>query len=105
LNISREHLQDSALIQRISNIMTKRVVKWLDEESKKDPAKYKQFWLEFNQFVREGVYADPAFKEDVAKLLRFESSNLGDGELTSLEEYVSRMPADQDKIYYICIPR
>lgn len=104
LNLSREHLQDSALIRRISNVLTKRALKWLDEEAKKDPSKYADFWSEFGSFLREGVCTDLTFKDDLAKLLRMESSIIGDGKLTSLEEYVSRMDKDAKEIFFLCAP-
>jgi len=104
LNISREHLQDSNLIQRISNVLTKRILKWFDEEFQRDPAKYEKFWNEFGSFLKEGVCMDYTFKEDVAKLLRMESSTLPAGKLTSLDEYISRQ-ADEDKeIYFVVAP-
>jgi len=103
LNLSREHLQDSALIRRISNVLTKRILKWLDEESKKNPEKYIEFWDEFGSFIREGVCTDFSFKEDLAKLLRFDSSNQKD-KLTSLEEYNSRMDQEQKEIFYLSVP-
>jgi len=104
LNLSREHLQDSALIRRISNVLTKRVLKWLDEEAKKNPEKYAEFWEEFSIFIREGVCTDFAFKEEISKLIRMESSALKGGTLTSLDEYVSRMDKDQREVYYLCVP-
>jgi TNF receptor-associated protein 1 len=104
LNLSREHLQDSALIRRISNVLTKRILKWLDEESKKNPEKYSEFWEEFGSFLREGICTDFAFKEDIAKLLRYESSGQPSGQLSSLDEYVSKMDKDQKEIFYLCVP-
>ncbi len=104
LNLSREHLQDSALIKRIGTVLTKRILKWLDEESKKDPAKYNKFFEEFGNFLREGICTDSNFREDIAKLLRMESSQSKEGEITSLDEYIARMDAEQKEVYYICVP-
>jgi HSP90 family molecular chaperone len=104
LNISREHLQDSSLVQRIGNVITKRIVKWLDEEARKDPKKYNLFFDEFGMFIKEGVCTDFPNKEDIAKLLRFESSALPAGESTSFDEYMQRAPADQKDIYYLVAP-
>jgi len=85
-------------------VLTKKILKWLDEESKKNPEKYNDFWEEFGSFIREGVCTDFGFKEDIAKLLRSETSSMTEGKLTSLEEYVSRMDTEQKEIFYLCVP-
>jgi HSP90 family molecular chaperone len=59
---------------------------------------------EFGSFIREGVCTDFGFKEDIAKLLRSESSALPAGKLTSLEDYVSRISEDQKEIFFLCVP-
>jgi len=104
LNLSREHLQDSALIKRLSGVLTKRFLKFLDKESKDDKEKYGKFYAEFMNFLKEGVCTDYVHKEDISKLLRMESSAAPAGELTSLSEYVSRMPKTQKDIYYLIVP-
>jgi len=86
LNLSREHLQDSALIRRISNVLTKRILKWFGDEATKNPEKYKEFWDEYGNFLREGICTEFAFKEDIAKLLRAESSGAEGVKLVSLDE-------------------
>ena len=74
LNISRETMQDSLLMRKLSTVLSKRVVKFLQENAKKEPAEYLKFYEEFGQFIKEGVYTDFDNKNEVAKLLRFESS-------------------------------
>lgn len=105
LNLSREHLQDSSLIRRINNVLTKRILKWLDEEARADPKKYETFWNEFGPFLKEGLCTDFSLKEEIGKLLRFESSHTKPGELTSLDEYIERMGSDQKDIFYLCVPQ
>jgi len=85
LNISRETMQDSALMRKLSSVLSRRVVRFLGENAKKDPAEYLKFFAEFGQFIKEGVYTDFANKEETAKLLRFESSRGEAGELISLD--------------------
>jgi HSP90 family molecular chaperone len=104
LNISREHMQDSSLIQKLNSVLTKRILKFLEEENKKDPEVYSKWYQEFGTFLKEGVCSDFKWKEDIAKLLRFESSKLDIGNTTTLEEYVSRMKPDQKEIYYLVVP-
>ena len=105
LNISREHTQDSALIRKLSAVITKRVLKWLDEESRRDATQYEKFIKEFGFFLKEGVCTDTVNKMEIAKLLRFESSH-GDtpGVLSSLDQYIDRMPANQTHVYYLTVP-
>lgn len=104
LNVSREMLQDNALIARLRNVMTARIIKWLLEESKRDPKKYKLFATNFGNFLKEGVCADYGFKSDIAALLRFPSTKCEKDEVISFDDYVERMPKDQDCIFYTCSP-
>jgi HSP90 family molecular chaperone len=103
LNISRESMQDSALLRRINNAMTRRLLRFLDEQSKADPAKFENFFNEFGPYLKEGACTDLNHKSDIAKLLRFHSTVTikSKSRLTSLDEYVSRMPVDQPAIYYL----
>ncbi|ORX56380.1 heat shock protein Hsp90 [Hesseltinella vesiculosa] len=104
LNVSRELLQDN-ILARLRNLMTSRVLKWLDSEAKKDQTKYNEFFLDFGQFLKEGACTDHMHKRDLAKLLRFESSKTGSGELTSLEAYQERKQDKQEAIYYLLTPK
>ncbi len=101
LNISRETMQDSALIAKLKRVLTKRLIKRLSEEAGSDPKKYKEFFEKFGRFIKEGVYSDFDNRSDLAKLLRYDSSKMKDGELTSLDEYIERMPEKQKEIYFI----
>jgi molecular chaperone HtpG len=104
LNISRETMQDSALLRKLNEVLTKRVLKWLDEEAKADPEKYDRFHREHGHCLKEGVATDWTHREAIAKLLRFESSHTEAGKTTSLPDYVSRMGAEQKEIYYLLAP-
>ncbi|MDR0434394.1 MAG: molecular chaperone HtpG [Gracilibacteraceae bacterium] len=101
LNISRETLQDSALIAKLNDVITSRFIKFLQDEAKNDPAKYAQFWEKFGRFIKEGAANDFAHKNDLLKLMRFESSKKAAGELVSLAEYAERAPETQKAIYYV----
>lgn len=101
LNISRQSLQDNALVIKLRKVLTKRVIKFLVEEAGRDSAKYLEFWKTFGIFIKEGVTSDFEHRSELAKLLRFESSASEPGEMISLEDYVGRMREGQDKIYYI----
>lgn len=101
LNISRESMQDSALVQKIGRVITKRLLKMLAEEAAKDPERYATFYKQFSTFLKEGVATDHTHREALAKLLRYESSMLEAGQTTSLEDYISRMKSDQKGVYYL----
>ncbi|MFP7754504.1 molecular chaperone HtpG [Thermodesulfobacteriota bacterium B35] len=101
LNISRQALQDNALVIKLRKVLTKRFLKFLDEEAKRDAEKYQQFWKTFGIFLKEGVTTDFEYQKEIARLLRFESSASEPGELISLDDYISRMKEGQEEIYYI----
>ncbi|WP_310600813.1 molecular chaperone HtpG [Desulfobulbus sp.] len=101
LNISRQSLQDNALVVKLRKVLTKRVIKFFAEEAGRDADAYREFWQTFGIFIKEGVTSDFEHRTELAKLLRFESSASEPGSMISLDEYVGRMKDGQDKIYYI----
>jgi len=100
LNVSREILQDSPLVDSIKSGVTKRVLSSLQTMSEKEPEKYQSFWNEFGKVLKEGPAEDFANKESIAKLLRFASSST-DEQSVSFENYIKNMPKEQESIYYI----
>jgi len=104
LNISRETMQDSALMQKLNKVLTTRFLKFLDGQAEKDPETYEKFYAEYQRFLKEGVVTDFTHKEAVGKLLRYESSLLEKGKLTSLSDYVKRMGSEQKEIYCLMAP-
>ena len=104
LNISRETMQDSALVQKLGDVITKRFLKFLDSEAKDNAEKYQEFYQQFSRFIKEGTITDSKHREPLAKLLRFESSMTEDGRVTGLDEYVTRMKEEQKDIYYLQAP-
>ncbi|HEX9667675.1 MAG TPA: molecular chaperone HtpG [Thermodesulfobacteriota bacterium] len=104
LNISRETMQDSSLVQKINDVITKRFLKFLEEEAKERKEKYEEFYNKFGLFLKEGIVTDINYREQLSKLLRFESSQLEKGKLSSFSEYVLRMKEDQKEIYYLNAP-
>ena len=99
LNISRETMQDTTLMQKLNKVLTSRFLKFLDEQSEKEAAAYEKFYHEYQRFLKEGIVMDFTHKEALGKLLRFESSSLDKGKLTSLADYVKRMNSEQKDIY------
>ena len=102
LNVSREILQDSKVTQAIRKGCTKRVLKMLEKLGNKDAEKYQTFGDEFGQVLKEGPAEDTANKEQIAKLLRFASTQEDTAvQSASLPAYIERMKEGQDKIYYV----
>lgn len=101
LNISRESMQDSSLIQKLNKVITKRFLKLLEEKAKKEPEVYDDFWGKFGLFLKEGVTTDHTHRDHILKLLRYESSYTEEGKTTSLADYLSRAPEGQKEIYYL----
>ena len=102
LNLSRESAQDSALLRKLSSVITKKILKWLHDESVRDSEQYTQFFDYFGQFLKEGVCTDAINKTDLARLLRYNSSACTDTrQSVSLDEYIARMPENQTNIYYL----
>ena len=101
LNISRETLQDNALVVKLNKVVTGRLLKFLEEQAKNDPDKYREFWGNFGSFIKEGAATDFVHKDGLVKLLRFESNITKENELISLEQYVQRMQEEQKAIYYV----
>ncbi len=100
LNVSRESVQASAVIGKINKILTNQVIQKLKVMANKDPEKYLEFWVEFGQFLKEGVAANDDNREELSPLLRFRSTTLPD-KWSSLDDYLEHMQPGQEKIYYI----
>jgi len=102
LNVSREILQGSKVIDSIRSGSVKKVLSMLEKIAKNDPEKYQKFWQEFGKVIKEGPAEDLANREKIGKLLRFATTHSGDEEQNvSLEDYIGRMQEGQDKIYFI----
>lgn len=104
LNISRETMQDRSLIEKLNKVITKRFLKFLEEEAKNRVDGYNEFYAEFGHFIKEGAALDYTHKDQLVKLLRFESSLTEKGKTTSLADYVSRLQSEQKEIYYLTGP-
>ena len=101
LNISRETMQDSALVSKLNKVVTGRFLKFLGGQATSEPKLYKEFWEKFKLYIKEGAANDYTHRKELVKLLQFESSNTLSGELVSLADYVGRMKEDQKAIYFV----
>jgi TNF receptor-associated protein 1 len=104
LNISRETMQDKALLDKLGKVITKRFLKLLEEEATQRVDAYNEFYAQFGIFLKEGAALDFTHKDQLVKLLRWESSLTEKGKTTSLADYVSRMKDGQKEIYYLVAP-
>ena len=101
LNISREMLQHDRQLKVIANNIEKKIKSELVKLMKDDREKYQQFWTAFGmQFKYALMNAYGQNRDTIRDLLLFWSSK--ENKLTSLKEYVDRMPESQEKIYYVC---
>lgn len=101
LNISRETMQDSALVKKLNQVVTKRFIKFLGTEAEREKAKYDEFYGKFSRFLKEGAATDFENREAIAKLLRYESSMTEPGETTGLDDYLNRAREGQEAIYFV----
>ena len=99
LNVSREILQDNAILARIKSASVKKVLAELSKMAKNESEKYDKFYKEFGKVLKEGLYSDFENKEKILDLLRFKS--IKSVEQTTLASYKESMGEEQKEIYYI----
>ncbi len=104
LNVSREMLQQDRQIQAIRKHLVKKVVDSLKRLALDEPAEYEKFWVEFGPVVKEGLLDFSEKRDRIFDLVLAPSTN-EDTKLTSLPDYVARMPEEQEAIYYIAGPK
>jgi len=106
LNLSRELLQDSSLIRKLRQVLTNRVLRYLQERSRKERKSYMEFYKDYSFFLKEGIVTsnEQYEKEEIAKLLRFECASLPAGETISIPEYTEKMKPGQREIFYLSAP-
>lgn len=99
LNISRETLQENTILRKISQTATRQLLSHLERLAKNDPEKYETIWKLHGRYLKFG-FDSYQYRDRVAALLRYASSTQGD-KLSSLDDYISRMKADQKEIWYV----
>ncbi|KAK7794537.1 hypothetical protein R5R35_009660 [Gryllus longicercus] len=106
LNLSRELLQNSALIRKLQNVLANRILRFLHDKSVKETEEYDKFYKDYGLFLKEGIVSthEQVHKEEIGKLLRFESSLKPSGEKVSLPQYCSRLKQGQRDIFYLAAP-
>ena len=99
LNVSRELLQNSPTLRKISKTLKKRILTELGKLKEKDPEKFEKFWENFGAVIKEGIYEDADSKVDILELSKFKSVN--NQSSIFLSEYLDKMHKKQDAIYYL----
>lgn len=100
LNISRETLQENRTVRVIRKALTGKVLGWLGEMMENDMEKYRRFFTNFGDLIKEGIYADLEHRDDLADLLLVWTSGSGDLR-KSLRTIVEELPEEQDRLFYI----
>ncbi|QDH16882.1 molecular chaperone HtpG [Swingsia samuiensis] len=99
LNVSREMLQTTPVLARIRKAVTKKVLAEIKNKAKTADEKFNSFWENFGAVIKEGLWEDSEYKQEIASFARFHSTHSDD--LTTLDDYISRMKEGQDAIYFL----
>jgi molecular chaperone HtpG len=100
LNISRETLQYSAVLEKIKKSLVNKVLSELKKKSKENEEEYLKFWNNFGAVLKEGLCESSEYREKILEICRFYSSKSTD-KMISLAEYIDRIKIGQDKIYFL----
>jgi molecular chaperone HtpG len=99
LNVSREMVQNSPVIRKISKSITKRILSELKKNLKKDETEFDVFWNQFGKVLKEGLYEDYENRDKIAEITRVYSFK--HDKLVTLDRYIEEMAEKQEKIYYL----
>ena len=101
LNVSREILQEDALIRKIRKNLVKKVLDTLQEMKDSEPQEYRAFWGRFGKVLKEGLHVDPDNRDRLKQLVLVETSKGAPGEWFSLKDCVDRMQPGQKDLYFL----
>jgi molecular chaperone HtpG len=101
LNVSREMLQDDAVIRKIKSNITGKILATLAEMMKEKPEEYDAFYTSFGRILKEGLHFDYENGDKLKALLLFRSAKTEGNKLVSLKQYAEAMPEAQKEIYYL----
>jgi len=99
LNVSREILQSNAVMNKIQKSSVKKVLSELSKMAKKDTEKYEEFYAEFGNVLKEGLYSDFDNREKILELMKFNTVN--STETVMIEDFVKNIDEEKKEIYYL----
>ena len=102
LNISRENYQDSNLIHKLKSVVTKKILRTLEHESKNNPEEYIKWYKDFHIYIKEGVHTDTENSEILLSLIRYDSTFADN---VTLDTYIEKMKPNHKSIYYFFAPQ
>ena len=100
LNISREVIQSSPVVAKISQLVTKKIISEFHKIAKSEKEKFAQLWENYGQFIKEGIYGDFENKDKLLKIYHIHSSKSPE-KLVVLSEIIERRKEGAKEIYYI----
>ncbi|MDD5372638.1 MAG: molecular chaperone HtpG [Sulfurimonas sp.] len=99
LNVSREILQSNAVMAKIKNASVKKVLSELSKMAKNDTKKYDDFFAQFGNVLKEGIYSDYGNREKLLELMKF--NTLNSSQKVMIEDFVKTVDEAKKEIYYI----
>lgn len=101
LNVSRETVQSNRVMAQLQRTLASKLLKELERLAYEEPEKYATFWREWGAHVKEGIATDHAYRDELARLLRFHTTRTEGDEVLALADYKNRMHAAQEAIFYV----
>ncbi len=101
LNVSREMVQNSPVMDKIKGTLTAKIIQWVEKLAADNKDKYLTFYKNFGSLMKLGINADFLNRDKLIELLRFKTSTTKPEDFTSLKEYAGRMKENQKEIYYL----
>jgi molecular chaperone HtpG len=102
LNVSREMLQDDAVVRRMRKVLVGKIIGEIEDMQKNRPEDFAVFCTQYGRLIKEGARSDWEHSERLRELAVFPSTFSEDASKpVSLSSYVSRMKPDQKDIWYL----